>query len=169
MTGVQLFWDDDGRLYLSTCYRSTDHDPRSNLKGFAVHISEIDLATGRSLSPPVVARRSPSGVAEGSHIVKRGKYYYLFTAEGGTESGHSEWVFRSQSGPQGPYEVGLPEPLLSSTLQDDVQNTGHADLVEDAEGNWWAVCLAVRPTRVRKVADESSLDTWIPSPLSQYL
>jgi len=28
-----------------------------------------------------------------------------------------------------------------------VQNTGHADFVEDARGNWWAVFLGVRPVR----------------------
>ena len=47
-------------------------------------------------------RESSSGVAEGSHIFKRGRYWYLFTAEGGTESGHSEWVNRSEVGPLGP-------------------------------------------------------------------
>ncbi|GAB7347030.1 hypothetical protein MBLNU459_g3175t2 [Dothideomycetes sp. NU459] len=161
-----LFWDEDGRVYLSTCYKAADHDPNSHLKGFAVHVSEIDLATGRSLTPPVVVRKSPSGVAEGSHIIKRGSYYYLFTAEGGTESGHSEWVFRSQVGPLGPYETGPCNPLLSSTLQDEVQNTGHADLVEDAEGSWWAVALAVRPTRVENKTN-ASIKKWLPSPLGR--
>jgi beta-xylosidase len=28
-----------------------------------------------------------------------------------------------------------------------VQNIGHADFVEDVEGNWWAVLLAVRPVK----------------------
>lgn len=130
-----------------------------------MHVSEIDLTTGRSLSPPTVVRKSPSGVAEGSHIIKRGNYYYLFTAEGGTESGHSEWVFRNRNGPLGPYDDSLPDPLLSSTLQDDVQNTGHADLVEDVNGEWWAVCLAVRPIRVK---GENSTDTWISSPLGEW-
>lgn len=160
-----LFWDDDERVYLSTCYRAVDHDPNSRLKGFAVHVSEVDLATGRSLSSPVVVRRSASGVAEGSHIIKRNEYYYLFTAEGGTESGHSEWVFRSRIGPFGPWEQGPNNPLLSASLGDDVQNTGHADLVEDANGEWWAVCLAVRPFRVRH--DDGSNGGFLPSPFGR--
>lgn len=76
--------------------------PGSKLKDFAIHISEVDLATGRTLTPPRVIRASPHGIAEGSHILRRGSYYYLFTAEGGTEAGHQEWVFRSTEGPYGP-------------------------------------------------------------------
>jgi hypothetical protein len=29
-------------------------------------------------------------------------------------------------------------------VQDEVQNTGHADFVDDGKGNWFAVCLGVR-------------------------
>lgn len=152
-------------MYLSTCYRAVDHNPSSPLKGFAVHVSQVDLANGRSLSAPVVVRKSPSGVAEGSHFIKRGAYYYLFTAEGGTESGHSELVFRSRTGPLGPWEPNPRNPLLSSTLQDDVQNTGHADLVEDLKGNWWAVCLAVRPYRSSTPCENGS--AFFPSPLGR--
>ena len=92
-------------------------------------------------------RESLSGVAEGSHIYKRGRYYYLFTAEGGTESGHCEWVSRSEVGPFGPWELGPNNPLWRNGVNDEVQNTGHLDLVEDADGNWWAVLLAVRPVQ----------------------
>lgn len=103
------------------------------------------METGSSTSEPKLIRESSSGVAEGSHIFKRGKYYYLFTAEGGTESGHCEWVSRSTTGPFGPWEVGPNNPLWRNGVEDDVQNTGHADLVEDAQGQWWAVLLGVRP------------------------
>jgi len=92
-------------------------------------------------------RDSPSGIAEGSHILKRGNYYYLFTAEGGTESGHCEWVSRSETGPFGPWELGSNNPLWRNDADDDIQNTGHADFVEDARGNWWAVFLGVRPVK----------------------
>lgn len=106
---------------------------------------------------PRLIRESSSGVAEGSHIFKRGRYYYLFTAEGGTEEGHSEWVSRSETGPFGPWEVGSRNPLWHNTVDDEVQNTGHADLVEDARGQWWAVLLAVRPTRKGRNWEESVL------------
>lgn len=37
-----------------------------------------------------------NGIAEGSHVIKGGNYYYLLTAEGGTEMGYSEYIFRSE-------------------------------------------------------------------------
>jgi beta-xylosidase len=160
-----LFWDDDGSAYLSTCYRAIDHDVSSGLKGFAVHVSKIDLFTGASLDCPRLIRASPSGVAEGSHIIKRGSYYYLFVAEGGTESGHKELVFCSETGPYGPWTPAPNNPLISATTQDDVQNTGHADLVEDRDGKWKAVCLAVRPFR-RTVTGDGK-DSFLPSPFGR--
>jgi len=143
-----LFWDEDGKVYLSTTYRKVNRDPESKLKDQAVHICTIDLETGNSTSKSTLIRESHvgSGVAEGSHIFKKDKYYYLFTAEGGTESGHSECCFRSEKSPLGPWEECPSNPLVHNSTENEVQNTGHCDFVEDTEGNWWAVCLAVRPT-----------------------
>ncbi|KAL4927335.1 glycoside hydrolase family 43 protein [Aspergillus undulatus] len=144
-----LFFDDDGTVYLSSTYRKHNRtitqDGTKPLKDFGIHICTIDLDTGRVISRPELIRESASGVSEGSHIFKRNGYYYLFTAEGGTESGHCEWVSRSSEGPMGPWEVGPRNPLWRNGVTDEVQNTGHADLVEDAEGRWWAVFLGVRP------------------------
>lgn len=104
-------------------------------------------------------RESSSGVAEGSHIFKRGRYWYLFTAEGGTESGHCEWVNRSEVSPLGPWELGPNNPLWRNGVDDEVQNTGHADLVEDTKGQWWAVVLGVRPSRRGDTWEDSVLGT----------
>lgn len=142
----QLFWDDDGKVYLSTTVRMAKRTPGLKIKDFAIHISEIDLPTGRTLSPPKMIRDSPYGVAEGSHILRKGKYYYLFTAEGGTEAGHQEWVFRSETGPYGPWE-GQGKALWYNGPDEEVQRTGHCDIFEDGQGNWWAVMLGVRPAK----------------------
>ncbi|KAK8184719.1 glycosyl hydrolase [Phyllosticta citribraziliensis] len=152
-----LFWDDDGTVYLSSTYRKIDRTPGLRLKDFAVHVCSVDLKTGRSTSELRLIRESlqGSGVAEGSHIIKRANYYYLFTAEGGTEGGHSEYVSRSAAGPFGPWELGPCNPLWSNGPGDQVQNAGHADLIDDEKGNWWALLLAVRPRRID--------DQWQPS------
>ncbi|KAF7562943.1 hypothetical protein G7046_g1178 [Stylonectria norvegica] len=144
-----LFWDDDGKTYLSTTMRLAWRNPKSAKKDFAIHISEVELATGRTLTPPRVIRESPYGIAEGSHIIKRDGYYYLFTAEGGTEAGHQEWVFRSREGPYGPWE-GQGKPLWYNGPTEEVQRTGHADIFQDGDGNWWAVLLGVRPVETQK-------------------
>ncbi|KAF3019616.1 hypothetical protein E8E15_007835 [Penicillium rubens] len=129
----------------------------AKLKDFAIHICTVDLATGHSTSVPKLIRESSSGVAEGSHIFKRGRYWYLFTAEGGTESGHCEWVNRSEVSPLGPWELGPNNPLWRNGVDDEVQNTGHADLVEDTKGQWWAVVLGVRPSRRGDTWEDSVL------------
>ncbi|KAI1358734.1 glycoside hydrolase family 43 protein [Xylaria arbuscula] len=141
-----LFWDHDDKVYLSTTVRLANRRPDSKLKDFGIHISEIELETGRTLTPPQLIRESPHGVAEGSHILRRGTYYYLFTAEGGTEAGHQEWVFRSREGVYGPWEA-QGKPLWYNGPEEEVQRTGHADIFDDAKGNWWAVFLGVRPVK----------------------
>ncbi|KAJ6179016.1 Concanavalin A-like lectin/glucanase subgroup [Penicillium mononematosum] len=152
-----LFWDDDGTVYLSSTYRKIQPTIGAKLKDFAIHICTVDLATGHSTSAPKLIRESSSGVAEGSHIFKRGRYWYLFTAEGGTESGHCEWVNRSEVSPLGPWELGPNNPLWRNGVDDEVQNTGHADLVEDTKGQWWAVVLGVRPSRRGDTWEDSVL------------
>lgn len=144
-------------------------DPESKHKDFAIHISEIDLPTGRTLTPPLVIRKSPHGIAEGSHILKRGKYYYLFTAEGGTEAGHQEWVLRSETGPYGPWE-SQGKPLWYNGPDEEVQRTGHADVFADGRGDWWAVLLGVRPMKTESGFLEPQLGNALsPQFLAQFL
>jgi beta-xylosidase len=128
--------------------RLAEREAGSKLKDFAIHISEIDLPSGCSLTIPRVIRKSPHGITEGSHIIKRCSYYYLFTAEGGTEAGHQEWVFPNQIGPYGPWE-DQGAPLWYNGPEEEVQRTGHADVFEDADGRWWAVLLGVWPVKAK--------------------
>lgn len=106
----------------------------------------MDLATGRSLTAPVLAKASDLGVAEGCHILKRDGWYYFFTAEGGTQGGHRECVYRSRN-PTGPFEAP-PEgvnPVVYNGDHPHIQNTGHMDLIEGDDGKWISVFLGVRP------------------------
>lgn len=119
--------------------------------GIGVYALEIDLDTGRSLTPPTLIRHSKhgQGIAEGSHIFKKDGWYYLTTAEGGTEKDHQQWIFRSKAGPFGPWEEPsdsdqCSNPILYNGRNAHLQQTGHLDLFEDAKGSWWAVFLAVR-------------------------
>lgn len=156
---AQLFWDAEGSTYLSTTHVKADRaaDADSSRLDFAIHVCSVDLETGNSLTASTLIRESPSGIAEGSHIYRRGSYYYLTTAEGGTGSGHSVCVFRNQRGPLGPWEPCPDNPILASGVDHEVQNTGHADLVEDAGGRWWAALLGVRPRRTASGQWEESV------------
>ena len=86
---------------------------------------------------------------EGPHIYHINDWYYLMCAEGGTGYNHSEVIFRSKS-PEGPFIPWEKNPILTQRHLDrerknPVTTTGHADLVEDQNGNWHAVFLGCRP------------------------
>ncbi|MBE6590239.1 MAG: glycoside hydrolase family 43 protein [Ruminococcaceae bacterium] len=133
-----LFWDDDGKCYfLST---ALDTDGRNS-----IFMSEIDPLTGELLSSAERISRGCGGrFAEAPHLYKRGDWYYLMLAEGGTEYGHMETIQRARR-ICGPYDPCPRNPILSHRDHPSrLQATGHADLVEDQNGRWWLVCLAIR-------------------------
>lgn len=56
-----------------------------------------------------------------------------------------ETIARSRA-PQGPFEPNPHNPILSNrSANKPIQATGHADLVQAADGRWWAVLLGIRP------------------------
>ena len=138
-----LFWDEDGTCYfVSNWSDDTENDP------IGIYVCEIDPFTGEKFtrSRPIsfgCGGRHP----EAPHIYKENGYYYLMLAEGGTEYGHMETMQRAKS-IYGPYEKCPHNPILSHRdTPGPIQATGHADIVEDQNGNWWLVCLAIRPIK----------------------
>ncbi|WP_062289202.1 glycoside hydrolase family 43 protein [Demequina phytophila] len=130
-----LAWDDEGACYLT--YR-----------GFmppGIHQVKIDPATGERLGEDrVIWHGSGLGESEGPHLFRRGDWWYLVVAEGGTHTGHAVSVARSRA-PEGPFENNPENPILSHrSTAHPVQATGHADLVETADGSWALVHLGIR-------------------------
>ena len=86
---------------------------------------------------------------EGPHIFKRGEWYYICAAEGGTSVNHSQVILRSKqaTGPYVPYEKNpiLTQRDLDPNRKDPITSTGHAELVEGPDGKTYAIFLAVRP------------------------
>ena len=123
----------------------------------AIWIREFDWKTGRTVGPQRVIvnggvniKEEPSWI-EGPHLYHIGNTYYLMCAEGGTSINHSEVIF-SASSPQGTFTPCKINPILTqrnapANRPNPVTCTGHADLVQTAEGDWYAVFLAVRPYR----------------------
>ena len=142
-TGIDpsLFFDEDGKVY----YTSTaqDHEKKD-----CIQMCEINPLTGEKLSESRIITHGCGGCyPEGPHIYRKDGFYYLLLAEGGTEYGHHAVMMRAEN-IWGPYE-GSPhnplvyhQPLLGRT---PIQAVGHSDLVEDQNGNWWMVCLGIRP------------------------
>ncbi|MEK5435465.1 MULTISPECIES: glycoside hydrolase family 43 protein [Paenibacillus] len=131
-----LMFDEDGKVYVTT-QQGADYDSH------AIQY-EIDIATGAALSEPVVIWTGDGGPwTEGPHLYKINGMYYIMSASGGTAKEHREIIGRSSS-PYGPFER-LEQPILTHRGTDSpIQYLGHADLIEDRNGDWWAVFLGVR-------------------------
>lgn len=143
-----LFFE-DGRCYFTSTVEPDPGGPHEALPAFVrgVQQSIVDPMTGERLSDVRFLWSGSGGrFPEAPHLVRRGRFYYLLLAEGGTESGHMVTAARSTS-PWGPWEGCPRNPVLSHRSRPSpFQATGHADLVELADGTWWAVLLGTRPT-----------------------
>lgn len=149
-----LFFDDDGRVYLTAAYDpgTANTDPNTTDPGWGIQQCEIDIATGQLLSEPRIIWSGTGGNhPEGPHLYKVNGRYYLMIAEGGTEFGHMVTIARSDN-PWGPWEACPHNPILSHrSYFSPIQATGHADLVEARDGSWWAICLGIRPQPFSKL------------------
>jgi beta-xylosidase len=103
----------------------------------------LDLKTG-AIGPYInIWNGSGASAPEGPHIYNKDGYYYLLIAEGGTGSGHIVTTGRSKN-INGPYESSPHNPVLTNAKSTHYfQNTGHADLFQHSDDNWWAVALSV--------------------------
>ncbi|NTU63391.1 MAG: family 43 glycosylhydrolase, partial [Chloroflexi bacterium] len=115
-----------------------------------IWMQELDLQTMRLAGEPQVIWDGDSKTAmwsEGPHLYKIDGRYYLLTAEGGTGHHHSVVVARSDA-IGGPYVNNPGNPVLTHRhlgWNYPIVGTGHADLVETQNGEWWMVLLAMRP------------------------
>ncbi|MEU6377413.1 glycoside hydrolase family 43 protein [Streptomyces sp. NPDC046909] len=126
-----LAWDEDGSCWVAVA-------------GCAV--ARIDPENGKVLEGPLPVW-SGTGMQdpEAPHLYRIGEWWYLLVAEGGTGLGHSVSVARART-PRGPFEPAPANPVLSHrSTGSPIQCTGHADLVEAADGTWWMVLLGTRP------------------------
>lgn len=110
---------------------------------------------------------------EGPKIMKRGDYYYLTVAEGGTAgpaTSHMVISARSKS-PLGPWENSPYNPIIRTQASTEKWwSKGHGTLVEDTKGAWWMVYHAYengfyhmgRQTLLQPI--EWTIDGWYKSP-----
>ncbi|KAM6524595.1 hypothetical protein FALCPG4_010205 [Fusarium falciforme] len=132
-----IFFDESGKIYITG---SATPGPWTRINCF-----QIDIETGTRLSEEQTIWTGTGGIyPEGPHIYKRKGWYYLLIAEGGTHLNHMITMARSRT-IWGPYESCPDNPILTASGTGEyVQHTGHGDLFEDHNGQWWVVCLAVR-------------------------
>jgi xylan 1,4-beta-xylosidase len=139
-----LFHDDDGRKYLVNML--WDHRPgRNRFAGIVLqeYVPDEQRLIGERR---LIFEGTALGLTEAPHLYKRGGYYYLLTAEGGTGWGHAVTMARARS-LEGPYELHPDVYILSSRGRPDLalQRAGHADLVDTPAGDTFIVYLCGRP------------------------
>jgi alpha-N-arabinofuranosidase len=149
-----LFFDDDGKCYVTNC----DEPPqnRAQYNGHrTIRLQEIDLEQKKMVGEQTILVNGGTDIAEhpvwceGPHLYKINGTYYLMCAQGGTGTAHSEVIFKSET-LRGPYTPGPNNPIITAVglpndRPDPVTCTGHADLVQTQNGDWWAVFLACQP------------------------
>ena len=157
-----LFHNDDGRKYIVSMV--TDHRIPPKYKGRLV-LQEYDPAEKKMTGEVRDIYKADKIFLEGPHIMKKNGWYYLFSADTGTGEGHGQTIQRSRS-IWGPYEMYQPPygcrsseneaySILTARHDPDfiLQKSGHCDLVETEQGEWYAVHLCGRALDRRNAPD----------------
>jgi xylan 1,4-beta-xylosidase len=142
---------EDGVAYLCSNVEPDPGEVHEAVPTFkrGIQMSIVNPLSGEILAPPRYVWSGTGGrFPEGPHIFKRNDYYYLVIAEGGTEYGHMATVARARE-IWGPYDKSPHGPMIDHRSKaSPFQAVGHADLVVTPDGDWWAVCLGIRPLTV---------------------
>lgn len=161
-----LFHDDDGRKwFVNQQWKHSTDSVGGRPRGSAfdgILCQEYD-PVARCLTGPItnIFAGSPLALVEGPHLFKRGGWYYLTTAEGGTGYDHAVTMARSRS-VTGPYELHPDTHLLTAKDAPDapLQRAGHGQIVETPDGGVYHTHLCSRPlpgTRRSPLGRETAL------------
>lgn len=143
-----LLFDDDGRVWytgnripLSGVTSPNDRE---------IWLQELDLNTMQLTGEKYALWNGAAKNAihpEAPHLYHIGDTYYLLIAEGGTDAYHAVTIARSKT-VTGPYESCHRNPILTHRDRgffSPIAATGHAELVQTQNGDWWLFALGVRP------------------------
>ena len=146
-----LFHDDDGRKwFVNLLWDFRGRDKKALFAG--ILLQEYDHVSKKLIGPiRKIFTGTPIGLTEGPHLYKHNGYYYLLTAEGGTEYEHAATMARSKN-IAGPYEVDPQNPVVTSYQKPSLtlQKAGHASLVETQTGEWYLAHLCGRPVGAKR-------------------
>lgn len=159
---ASILHDDDGRKYIV----SLEWEIRDGYeKPGVICVAEYDVENKCLKEYPKRVYRGGTdrGCIEAPHLTKRGEYYYLMCAEGGTGYNHCVTMARSRS-PYGPFEKDPMNPILTSSPNNSneradwdhlkpryynpelvLQKSGHGSYVNLDEKTAYLVHLCARP------------------------
>ncbi len=139
-----LAWDEHGNAYVTYSGLVLSGPDIGTHRGIEQIL--VDVATGQVLEPKRSLWSGDGGMfPEAPHLYHVEDTWYLMVAEGGTERGHSISIARSDS-PRGPFTSCPSNPLVTARgTARPVQCTGHGDLFQAHDGEWYVVMLGTRP------------------------
>lgn len=143
-----LFFDDDGKAYY--CGTQDRREGPAFYGDNEIYLQEIDLKEMKLIGESYALWHGALKNVEwpeGPHIYKINSTYYLMIAEGGTGSNHAITMAKSDSLFK-PFEGCKRNPIFTHRhlgYHAKVTNTGHGDLVQAPNGDWYIVLLASRP------------------------
>lgn len=144
---ASLFFDKDGQAYVIGTGDVWDNG--TGVKERGIWMAKYDIDNFKMMGEPVTIFNSAlrcGSAPEAPHVYHIGEYYYLVTAEGGTEHYHAVMVARSKE-VLGFYEGNPANPVMTHRhmgFKSPFINIGHADLVDLEDGSWYAVMLGSR-------------------------
>ncbi len=141
-----LFHDEDGRQWFVN--QRWIHQPGKH-PFHDIVLQEYGHEAQKLIGPVrSIFKGTPLGVTEAPHLYRRGGYYYLLTAEGGTSFEHAATVARSRD-IAGPYELMPGNPMVTAlgSPKGRLQRTGHASWVQTGQGDWVMAYLCGRPVQ----------------------
>jgi len=158
VTGIDpsFYWEEDGTAVIVSATSPTIGGGTERYIGDgAIIMWDFDWRSGKTTSKGHIVAQSgvhpeeePKSF-EGPHIYKIDGKYFMMAAEGGTELNHSTVLFECDDlhGTFTPCSINpiLTQRDLPADRKDPVSCTGHADLVQSTEGNWYAVFLGCQP------------------------
>lgn len=159
---ASIFHDDDGKKYVV----AMDWETREGYeKPGVISIAQYDPVKKEIIGYPKRFWRGGTdrGCIEAPHLTKRGDYYYIMCAEGGTGYNHCVTMGRSKN-VWGPYEGDPMNPIVTSAPGNSyerhdpdhlkpkyynpesvLQKSGHGSYVELPNGEVYLVHLTSRP------------------------
>ncbi|HBF3362482.1 TPA: glycoside hydrolase family 43 protein [Clostridioides difficile] len=159
---ASIFHDDDSKKWIA----SLDWETREGYEKPGV-ICLVEYCTKKKeivgYPKRIWSGGTDRGCIEAPHITKRGDYYYIMCAEGGTGYGHSVTMGRAKN-IWGPYEKDSMNPIVTSIPGDfyerhdpdhlkpkyynpesKLQKSGHGSYIETTSGEVYLVHLTSRP------------------------
>lgn len=142
-----LFHDADGRKYY--LYRKWGPRHHSNPENHILLQEYFPQEQKLSNQRVRLFSGTHRKLTEGPHIYKRGDFYYLVVAEGGTVYQHACTVARSKDlfGPHQLHQLHPDETIVTTehAPENALQKAGHASLVRTHTGEWYMAYIVGRP------------------------